>query len=211
MGRIGLFFRTNRPVWCHTKIERGRSSRSDSVRSFPIRVSASGSSHGEGSAHGLTPLVPTDGGVGREAGEQWTGGRWSTHVDRVSRSHSPLPLSARICGRMGVKRPEKGSKWQLWGEHATYLQTAQHLFKYAVMAKVAAHESQEKNRRKTISYNNLQRKSSAPNIFKQPDNVAFHSILTSCRVGSAGTSSAPARAADLDDSPRSYSTNNLCR
>ena len=91
---------------------------------------------------------------------------------------------------MGVKRPEKGSKWRLWREHATCLQTAQLLFQYAVMAKVAADESQEKNRRKTISYNNLQRKSSAPNISTQPDDVAFHSILTSCRVGSAGTGSA---------------------
>src|SRR5271166_604763 len=37
------FCRRDCPVWCHTK-ERGRSSRSDSVGSFPIRVSASGSS-----------------------------------------------------------------------------------------------------------------------------------------------------------------------
>ena len=54
--------------------------------------------------------------------------------------------------------PKKGSKWRLWREHATYLQTAQLLYKYAVMAKIAAHESSEKNRRKTISYNNLRRK-----------------------------------------------------
>ena len=64
---------------------------------------------------------------------------------------------------MGVKRPEKGSKWRLWREYATYVQTAQLLFQYAVMAKVAAHESQEKNRRKTMSYNNLRRKLSSLN------------------------------------------------
>src|SRR5208283_124505 len=63
---------------------------------------------GEGSAHGLTPLVPTDGGVGREAVEQWPGGRWSTHVDRVPRSEPPLPLAARIGGPDGGKTPRKG-------------------------------------------------------------------------------------------------------
>ena len=56
----------------------------------PFALSQFGCRHqavasGEGSAHGLTPLVPTDGGVGREAGEQWPGRRWSTHVDRVPR------------------------------------------------------------------------------------------------------------------------------
>ena len=57
----------------------------------PLALSQFGCRHqavasGEGSAHNLTPLVSTDGGVGREAGEQWPGGRWSTHVDRVPRS-----------------------------------------------------------------------------------------------------------------------------
>ena len=57
----------------------------------PLALSQFGCRHqavasGEGSAHNLTPLVPTDGGVGREAGEQWPGGRWNTHVDRVPRS-----------------------------------------------------------------------------------------------------------------------------
>ena len=57
----------------------------------PLALSQFGCRHqavasGEGSAHGLTPLVPTAGGVGREAGEQWPGGQWSTHVDRVPRS-----------------------------------------------------------------------------------------------------------------------------
>ena len=57
----------------------------------PFALSQFGCRHqavasGEGSAHNLTPLVPTDGGVGREAGEQWPGGRWSTHVDQVPRS-----------------------------------------------------------------------------------------------------------------------------
>ncbi len=74
---------------------------------------------------------------------------------------SPFRSQRGLVGRMGVKRPEKGSKWRLWREHATYLQTAQLLFQYAVMAKVAAHASQEKNRPKTISYNNLRRKLSA--------------------------------------------------
>ena len=67
---------------------------------------------------------------------------------------------------MGVKRPEKGSKWRLWREHATYLQTAQLLYQYAVMAKIAAHESSEKNRRKTIFYNNLRRKLGSLNFFQ---------------------------------------------
>ena len=44
----------------------------------PLALSQFGCRHqavasGEGSAHNLTPLVPTDGGVGREAGEQWPG------------------------------------------------------------------------------------------------------------------------------------------
>jgi len=44
----------------------------------PFALSQFGRRHqavasGEGSAHNLTPLVPTDGGVGREAGEQWPG------------------------------------------------------------------------------------------------------------------------------------------
>jgi len=103
---------------------------------------------------------------------------------------SPFRSQRGLVGRMGVKRPEEGSKWRLWREHATYVQTAQLLFQYAVMAKVGAHESPEKNRCKTISYNNLQRKSSAPKISTQPDNVAFRRILTSCRVGTAGTGSA---------------------
>ena len=37
------------------------------------------------------------------------------------------------------------------------------LYQYAVMAKVAAHANQEKNRRKAISYNNLRRKLSVLN------------------------------------------------
>src|SRR5208283_3674660 len=57
----------------------------------PLALSQFGCRHqavasGEGSAHNLTPLVPTDGGVGREAGEQWPGGRWRTHVVQVPRS-----------------------------------------------------------------------------------------------------------------------------
>ena len=102
---------------------------------------------------------------------------------------------------MGVKRPEKGSKWRLWREHATYLQTAQLLYQYAggnpvsvhhsgVMAKIAAHESSEKNRRKTISYNNLRRKLGSLNFCQNRRHVACRSILTSCRVRSAGTGSA---------------------
>ena len=36
-------------------------------------------------------------------------------VSRVPRSGPPLPLLALICESGGVKRPEMGSKWRLWG------------------------------------------------------------------------------------------------
>ena len=107
----------------------------------------------------------------------------------------PFRSQRGLVGRMRVKRPEKGLKWRLWREHATYVQTAQLLFQYAVMAKVAAHESPEKNRRKTTSYNNLP-KTKRHRFLPKPDNVACRSILTSCRVGSAGTGSCAAATAD---------------
>ena len=58
-------------------------------------------------------------------------------------------------GRMGVKRPEMGSKWRFFGESATWLITAQLLSQDTVKSKVASHESQERNRRKFIPYINL--------------------------------------------------------
>ena len=101
------FCRRDRPVWCHTKERADRRDRAPfGLSQFGCRYQAVAS--GEGSAHNLTPPVPTDGGVGREAGEQWPGGRWSNHVDRVPRSGVALPLAARIGGPDGGKTPRKG-------------------------------------------------------------------------------------------------------
>ena len=83
-----------------------------------------------------------------------------------------LHPDARISATMQVKiQSHPGERWTVSccalnkrdGRSLT-LKTAQLLYQYAVMAKIAAHESSEKNRRKTISYNNLRRKLSALNF-----------------------------------------------
>ena len=51
-------------------------------------------------------------------------------------------------------------------------------------------ESQERNRRKVIFYINVRRKLSCATLLRKPENVAFRSMLTPCRVGSAVRSSA---------------------
>src|SRR5208283_2478674 len=79
---------------------------------------------------------------------------------------------------MGVKRPEMGSKWRFFGESATWLITAQLIFKQAIRSRVASDERPERNGRKFHSYIKLRRKPSAPNFCRKPENVAFHSILT---------------------------------
>ena len=35
---------------------------------------------------------------------------------------SPFRSQRGFVGRIGVRRPKKGSKWRLWREHATYVQ-----------------------------------------------------------------------------------------
>src|SRR5271157_830899 len=63
---------------------------------------------------------------------------------------------------MGVKRPEMGSKWRFFGESATWLITAQLLFKYAIRSRVASDESLERNGCKSHFYIELRRKPSSP-------------------------------------------------
>src|SRR5271157_5911155 len=91
---------------------------------------------------------------------------------------------------MGVKLPELGSKWRLLGEYATWVITAQLLCYNTVTSKVASNETQERNGHKSFPYSILCRTLSSPNFCKKPENVAFRSMLTFCRVGSAVPSSA---------------------
>jgi len=77
---------------------------------------------------------------------------------------APSALSADFVGRMGVKRPEMGSKWRFLGESATWIITAQLLFQDIVKSKVASHESPEGNSRTSIPYTNLRRKLSSQNF-----------------------------------------------
>src|SRR5271166_2834315 len=79
---------------------------------------------------------------------------------------------------MGVKRPEMGSKWRLLGESATWLITAQLLFRQAIRSRVASDESLERNGRKSNFYIKLRRKPSSPYFCRKPENVALCSILT---------------------------------
>ncbi len=79
---------------------------------------------------------------------------------------------------MGVKRPEMVSKWRLLGESATWLITAQLLFRQAIRSRVASDESLERNGRKSNFYIKLRRKPSSPNFCRKPEYVALCSILT---------------------------------
>ena len=115
------------------------------------------------SVPGLNPLAPTSWGVAESKG--------ANLVSRVPERGWPIPLSAMICAPVGLKRPEEGSKWRLLGEYATWIQTAQRLFQYAVMARVTSHESQEANGRKLLPYINLRRESSSPNFCRNPENL----------------------------------------
>ena len=105
---------------------------------------------GGGSRHNLTPLV------GRGAGGERT----------VARVGSPFRCRRRLVGRMGVKRPETGSKRRFLGEYATWPITAQLLFENRVMSRVAVHPSPERNRRNLIEHINLRRKHGAANFGK---------------------------------------------
>src|SRR5271157_1841255 len=113
------------------------------------------------SAQDLTPLV------GRGAG----GGR------TVARVGSPCRSRRGFVGRMGVKRPETGSKRRFLGEYATWPMTAQLLYWNTVLSRVAVHPSPERNRRNLIKHINLRRKHGAANSGTQPKNVASRSML----------------------------------
>jgi len=76
--------------------------------------------------------------------------------------HAARPLAN--VGRMQVKRPENGPIWRFFRSLATWLITAQLLVQHTVKLKVAAHESQERNSRKSICHWNLRRKPSSPNF-----------------------------------------------
>ena len=71
-----------------------------------------------------------------------------------------------------------GSKWRLLGESATWLITAQLLFRQAIRSRVASDESLEINGRKSHFYIKLRRKPSSPNFCRKPEYVALCSILT---------------------------------
>ena len=123
-------------------------------------------------------------GRGRRKVARWTSG--ANRVSRVRDSRWPLPLlSADFVGRIDVKRPDKGSKRRFLAEYATWLMTAQLLLETRFMTRVAFQESQARNRRKLRIHINLRRKSSSPSFSKKPENVAFRSMLTARRVGSA--------------------------
>jgi hypothetical protein len=66
------------------------------------------------------------------------------------------------------------------------------------MSKVAFHESQAMNGRKFLNYINLRRKHGPKNFCKKPENVAFRSMLTLRREGSA----VPSSARGIDGGPR---------
>src|SRR5208337_5106275 len=100
---------------------------------------------------------------------------------------------------MGVKRPEMGSKWRLLGESATWLITAQLLFRQVIRSRVASDESQERNGRKSYFYIKLRRKPSSPNFCRKPENVAARSILTPAGWGVLYPARRAASAADPDE------------
>src|SRR5271157_3301407 len=140
---------------------------------------------GGGFAHNLTSLV------GRGAG----GGR------TVARVGSPCRSRRGLVGRMGVKRPETGSKRRFLGEYATWPITAQLLYWNTVMSRVAVHLSQEGNRRNLIEHINLRRKHGAPNSGTQPENVAFRRMLAPAGWGVLYPDRRGASTADPNDSP----------
>ena len=116
---------------------------------------------GGGSAPNLTPLV------GRGAGGERT----------VARVGSPFRCQRGFVGRMGVKRPETGSKRRFLEEYATWPITAQLLIQHTVMSRIAVHPSPQRNRRNLIKHINLRRKHGAANSGTQPKNVASRSML----------------------------------
>ena len=91
---------------------------------------------------------------GRRRREQWP--EWVAH-SRCRRG---------FVGRMGVKRPETGSKRRFLGEYATWPITAQLLFQNTVMSRVAVHPSPDMNRSNLIEHINLRRKHGAANSGK---------------------------------------------
>src|SRR5208337_2238308 len=120
-----------------------------------------------GSAHDLTPLVWRGaGGVGRGAGEQWPGGRWGpTGFPGCQRVGGP-PLSALICGPDGGKTPRKGVEKAVFSKSTTWIISAQLLYQHRVKPTVASHESQGRNRRKSLFNINLRRKHGSPNLWR---------------------------------------------
>ena len=95
----------------------------------------------------------------------------------MARVGSPCRSRRGLVGRMGVKRPETGSKRRFLGEYATWPITAQLLFQNRVMSRVAVHPSPERNRCNLIEHINLRRKHDAANSGPQPANVASCSML----------------------------------
>ncbi len=74
---------------------------------------------------------------------------------------------------------------------------AQPLYQHRVRSKSAFHDSQRRNRRKSLVNCMLRKKIGRLTFAKKPENVAFRSMLTPCRVGSA----VPGSARDIDGGP----------
>jgi hypothetical protein len=101
---------------------------------------------------------------------------WAWGGRTMARVGSPFRSGRGFVGRMGVKRPETGSKRRFLEEYATWPITAQLLFQHMVMSRVAVHPSPERNRRNLIEHINLRRKHGVPNSGPQPANVASRSM-----------------------------------
>ena len=87
----------------------------------------------------------------------------------MARVGSPCRSRRGLVGRMGVKRPETGSKRRFLEKYATWPITAQLLFQNRVMSRIAVHPSPERNTRNLIEHINLRRKHGAANSGTKPE------------------------------------------
>jgi hypothetical protein len=102
--------------------------------------------------------------VERGQGEYFPGGCWVTGFWGLKEWVAPSASERGFAARMGVKRPEMGSKRRLWGQYATWHITAQLLLKNTFMSRDAVHESQTGFRRNFPIHNALRRKHGALNF-----------------------------------------------
>src|SRR5271157_302505 len=117
------------------------------------------------SVPGLIPLVLASWGVGRQNSGQGDVG--SNQVSRVPECGWLFRSQRRLVSRMGVKRPEMGSKRRFLGKFATWVIAAQLLVRTIFMSRVAFHESQARIRRKFRIHINLRRNHGSPNFCRK--------------------------------------------